>query len=551
MTNCVRAMAWLAVLVAVTPAFALTPIHLWSRGFGDIYYDEFYDVAVDGMGNVLLVGFFSQTVDFGGGPLVSAGSFDIFVAKYSASGVHQWSKRFGSGTFDSANRVAVDNVGNVFVTGYFRGTVDFGGGPLVCAGLDDAFLLKLSPAGVYQWAKRFGATGYDEAGPVAVDGSGNVVVSGGFNGIVNFGGGPLVSVGGFDGFLARYDASGVHLWSKRFGNASDNGGLNIAVDVTGNVSGAGGFSGSVDYGGGNFVSAGGVDVVVARYDANGVHQWSQRFGSTLFDSAYEVAMDAAGNVATAGVFEGVVNFGAGGLTSAGGRDIFLARYDAMGAPLWSGSYGGAGNDEAYGMAADASGEMVVVGLFSQTVNFGGGALVSAGGSDAFIARFTPNGAGMWSNRFGDAAFQLFSGVALDAAGDAFVAGTFEGTMNLGGGDLTSAGDVDGVLAKFGDLPSGVEDTPRAGLSLSVYPNPFNPGTTVRYTIPARGRTTVVVYDARGARLATLVDEEQEAGTYSTVWNGRDDAGREMSSGVYFARVSHPSGSYTQKSVFLK
>ena len=114
-------------------------------------------VAVDGSGNVLVTGIFSGTVNFGGGNLVSAGDFDIFVAKYNASGVHQWSRRFGSAERStSGTDVAVDGSGNVFVTGYFSGTVDFGGGNLVSAGRSDIFLAKYNANGVHQWSKRFG-----------------------------------------------------------------------------------------------------------------------------------------------------------------------------------------------------------------------------------------------------------------------------------------------------------------------------------------------------------------------------------------------------------
>jgi hypothetical protein len=89
------------------------------------------------------------------------------------------------------------------------------------------------------------------------------------------------------------------------------------------------------------------------------------------------------------------------------------------------------------------------------------------------------------------------------------------------------------------------------LSISSYPNPFNPRTTLRYTLPANGHVSVRVYDTRGALVATLVDEEQRAGAYSTRWDGRDAKGVAVSSGVYYARVTHSSGSKSYKMVLLK
>jgi len=90
------------------------------------------------------------------------------------------------------------------------------------------------------------------------------------------------------------------------------------------------------------------------------------------------------------------------------------------------------------------------------------------------------------------------------------------------------------------------------LSLSNYPNPFNPRTTVSYTVPSRGRVTVSVYDTRGSRVATLIDnEERDAGAHRADWDGRDDRGVVAASGVYFARIEHVSGTRSKKMVLLK
>ncbi|MBI4702640.1 MAG: hypothetical protein HY744_16080, partial [Deltaproteobacteria bacterium] len=119
--------------------------HLWSKRFGDESYQYGWAVAVDGAGNVFLASGFDGTVDFGGGPLVSAGNWDVFVAKLDQDGKHLWSKHFGDAESQWAYGVAVDTAGSVLVTGEFYGTVDFGGGPLASAGNDDIFVAKLEP----------------------------------------------------------------------------------------------------------------------------------------------------------------------------------------------------------------------------------------------------------------------------------------------------------------------------------------------------------------------------------------------------------------------
>jgi hypothetical protein len=90
------------------------------------------------------------------------------------------------------------------------------------------------------------------------------------------------------------------------------------------------------------------------------------------------------------------------------------------------------------------------------------------------------------------------------------------------------------------------------LSVSNYPNPFNPRTTVSYTVPSPGRVTVSIYDARGSRVVTLIDNEESApGAYRADWDGRDDRGVVAASGVYFARIEHVSGTRSKKMVLLK
>jgi len=90
------------------------------------------------------------------------------------------------------------------------------------------------------------------------------------------------------------------------------------------------------------------------------------------------------------------------------------------------------------------------------------------------------------------------------------------------------------------------------LSVTNFPNPFNPRTTVSYTVPARGNVTVAIYDARGARVVTLVDNEpRETGAYRMDWNGRSTDGAALVSGVYFARIEHGGDIRTRKMVLLK
>ncbi len=119
--------------------------HVWSKGFEDSLYCNVTKVAVDPAGNVLVTGELGTAMDFGGGPLVSAGDKDAFAVRFDASGNHLWSKRFGAGGNQYASGAAVDGLGAVLLGGYFEQTIDLGTGPLVSGGGLDMFVGKLSP----------------------------------------------------------------------------------------------------------------------------------------------------------------------------------------------------------------------------------------------------------------------------------------------------------------------------------------------------------------------------------------------------------------------
>jgi hypothetical protein len=422
--------------------------HRWSKRFGDSSYQFGRSAALDASNNVIVTGQFSGAVDFGGGGLTSAGGDDIFVAKLDAAGNHVWSKRFGDALFQKGLSVAVDASGNAIVTGCFAGTVDFGGDSLTAAGSDDIFVAKFDAAGNHTWSKAFGDLVFQEGSSVAADALGNVIVTGFFRGTVDFGGGPLTEVGGFDIFVAKFDADGNHVWSKRFGDGSPQLSWSVTVDGPGDVIIAGQFEGTVDFGGGVLTSAGNNDIFVAKFDAAGNHVWSQRFGGSMDDGASSVATDAAGNVCLTGSFLNTVNFGGADLVSAGFSDIFLVKFISTGAHQWSKRFGDGDGQTARSVAVVGSGDVILTGVFAGTIDFGGGVLTDAGAGDLFVAKFDAGGNHLGSKRFGDENFQDVAGASVDDRGNVIVIGGFEGLLNFGGGALTGAGGWDIFLVSF-------------------------------------------------------------------------------------------------------
>jgi hypothetical protein len=154
------------------------------------------------------MGFFSTSADFGGGALTTGGGWDTFVAKYSATGGYLWAKSFNApGSYDMPRDIGVDRNGNVVITGYFTSTIDLGGGVLsaVVAGVHSTFVGKYSSSGAHVWSERFGGTaGLDSMG-IATDGTGNVLLTGSFAGTASFSGQSLTCAGSTDVFLLRLD----------------------------------------------------------------------------------------------------------------------------------------------------------------------------------------------------------------------------------------------------------------------------------------------------------------------------------------------------------
>ncbi len=274
---------------------------LWVRQTGSAGYDIANGVAVDGAGNAYITGYTRGNL---GGP--NAGGYDIFLAKYDASGTLLWMRQTGSVSYDYASGVAVDGAGNAYITGYTEGNL---GGPN--AGGFDILLAKYDASGTLLWMRQTGSSGNDYASSVAVDGAGNAYITGWTDGNL---GGP--NVGGYDIFLAKYDASGTLLWMRQTGSATVDYATGVAVDGAGNAYITGWTDG--DLGGPN---AGSVNIFLAKYDASGTLLWVRQTGTAGYDIATGVAVDGAGNAYITGHTDG--NLGG---PNAGPYDIFLAKY---------------------------------------------------------------------------------------------------------------------------------------------------------------------------------------------------------------------------------
>lgn len=394
-------------------------------------------IAVDSAGNILVVGSFADTLDLGAGPLASAGGIDIFVAKLSGAGDVIWTEAFGDGEdqlfgLATTYEIATDVSDDVIVAGLFRGELSLGGGSLAAAGTTDGFIAKLDSSGAHQWSRRFGSDTVDQAlTDVATDAVGNVYVTGAYLGTVDLGGGPVDGVG--NGFLLKLSPSGDYLYARDFG--ADSVTTGVSVDSAGNVLVVGHFSGTVDLGGGPLGPATGDDVFVGKLDASGNHVFSQHISGPSQTRGGVVVADDDDNLFVSGTFETSVEVAGTTLTASGSR-AFLAKLDSAGAHVWSRAFVAVDH-----LAVDPTGNLVIGATFGgQTpADFGGGPLEPGGGYDVLAAKLDSNGDHGWSKSFGAAQDQRVNGVASDGAGNVLITGFFSGTIDFGGGPVSTNG----------------------------------------------------------------------------------------------------------------
>jgi len=348
-------------------------------------------VAADAAGNIVVVGAFSDNVEFGGVVSSPAGGFDIFVVALGWDGFVKWVRTYGGVAEDYAFGVALDADSNVYVTGEFERTVDFGGGPRVAPYPNsDIFVLSLSASGGYRWDRTFGSAFDDRGTSVAVDLSGNVLVTGDFNDMVDFGDGPRNDGGSALAlYVLNLSPEGTHRWDKTWSSSIWLAGNDIATDPDGNILVVGRLEGAVDFGGGERVAAGDLreaprDVFLLSLSPEGEYRADRVFGGGEDDSGYGIAADSGGRVFVTGKFRGSVDFGGGEQASAGEDDIFVASYDSDLIYRWSRIYGGVGDDVGESILVDHSDHVIVAGSFEDDLDFGGGVRTNSSGRDVFI-----------------------------------------------------------------------------------------------------------------------------------------------------------------------
>jgi hypothetical protein len=224
----------IAFLLSTTFLRAQTPDWVWARGAGSTGTDNAFSITAHQSGSTYVTGHYgSGGITLGTTTLANLGASDIFIAKYDSSGAVLWAHGAGGPGYEGGQSVATDSAGNCYVTGGFEGSISFGTVTLTTSGFADVFVVKYDPNGNLLWARNAGSSTIDVGSSIAVDGLGNCYVTGYYSGSMTIGASSLPNAGNEDIFIAKYDASGSLLWAKGFGGTFKDVSTGVAADSAG------------------------------------------------------------------------------------------------------------------------------------------------------------------------------------------------------------------------------------------------------------------------------------------------------------------------------
>jgi hypothetical protein len=406
----------------------------WTLGWGGDGDDRGESVATDAAGNIFVAGWFSETVDFGFGPVVSAGDRDGYVMRRDPSGKIVWVKTFGGPEKDVAWSIAVDASGDVAIAGSFHKSFVFPGEttPITAQGAYDIVVQKYSSDGKLLWHREFGGPKDDHAFGVQFDKTGAVIVVGNYEGKVMPGPLPMESLGQRDAFVIKYDGAGNTVWAKSLGGPGMDFGYGVATDPSGRIFVAGSTMGTADFGAGPSTGGEDTDAVVFALSPEGKTEWVRRYGDRNAQDALVIGAAPDGGFAVGGQFAGTLEIGTTKLTTTADKtDPFFARFDRDGNPKWLSSLSSPeGTDATRGIAVDKDGGVVACGPLLKKGSIEGRTFESKGNSDLFVVKLTPEGKHQWSCAWGADKSQHGYFTTFEPSGSVLVAGTYTGEPKL-------------------------------------------------------------------------------------------------------------------------
>ncbi len=464
-----------------TLAFAQGPDTLWTKTYGGLSDDSGACVQLTSDDGYIVVG---RTESFG------AGNSDVYLLKTDGSGDTLWTRTYGGMNEDVGFSVQETSDGGYVIIGYTR---SFGPERY------DVYLIKTNAYGDTTWTKTYGGIWSDQGWSVEQTSDGGYIL----------GGCTEVELRG-DAYLIKTDTDGDVMWTRTYGGDPTEWATAVHVTSDGGYILAG-FTGYIP----NW------DVYLLRTDKDGNALWAKVYGGPYDDVAMSVQQTPD---------DGYVVAGWTGSFGAGSMDVWLLRTDANGDTLWTKTYGGINEDKGRSIQQVSGGGYIIAG---STLSSG------AGEGDVYLLKTDADGDTLWSKTYG--------GIELERG--ASVQETYDGAYVITGLTCSfGAGGPDVYLIKTEpDVGTTENQIPRSGIrvpSIEAFPNPFRARTEISLPMPDPGRQKsehrtrspdlhLRIYDVSGR----LVKDFTLPTVYSLLpaavsWNGGDNTGERVSSGVY-------------------
>ena len=301
-----------------------------------------------------------------------------------------------------------------------------------------------------QWVKKGISPGFETGNAIACDDSGNVYAAGQIEYTSVFDNHTVSSYGSHDILVVKYDRNGVIKWIHSAGGRGGDVANGMSIDASHNTYITGEVEDTVNFGSGIFlISSGANDIFLAKYNIGGNIVWAKRWGNTGNDKALSVVVAENGDCFITGYFSETISLGSTQISSSGGRDIFIAKINSSGNVQWAKKAGGNGEDKGLSISLDKTGNIYVAGSFTQSASFGSTTITNSGKNSAFVAKYNSSGSIQWAKAAGACCDTTqYRSVFVDENSNVYVSGYFKGDANFGSNHFTSTGSSDIVVAKY-------------------------------------------------------------------------------------------------------
>jgi hypothetical protein len=519
----------LGLIVALFSFSASSQTFPWARSADGNGIDEGIAICNDATGNVLLTGqFTSSLLTFGTLTLSNTSGSCVFLAKYDANGNPVWVRKAISTGYDYGNSVSCDPAGNIFISGYFASpTLVFGTYTLTNNGNYDIFIVKYDPSGNVLWAGSAGDAGNDYGYSVHADASGNAFVAGSFSSpTITFGANTLTNNGVCDSYLVKYSSSGTALWATNPTGTGGDENWSVCTDANGNAYTVGDFvSSTLTFGNYTVTNTGACPLYLAKYDPSGNVLWVKSAGGTGYDYCNYVTVDNGGNPIITGDFSSpTIAFGTTTLTNKGNSDAYIAKYDPQGNPLWALSGGTLAYEKGYSLSADAN-SIYCTGNFSNSIVFGTHTLTAPPNAPdpVYILALDYSGNIQCASSLNSGGDDQ-QGISADKLGHAYFTSDFIGTLPVGSTTLNPTGTENIFIAKYVCIDvTGLKEQEKS--SASIYPNPSS-GSFKILLDESAGDCEMIITDVTGKQVMEIA-----------LSHGLNNISKEQfQKGIYFYRI---------------